>query len=41
MRVNYPNYKDHMEVTRGHEFTGALHNVWSAMRQVEDDDARQ
>ena len=41
MRVNYPNYKDHMEVARGHDFTGALHNVWSAMRQVEDDDARQ
>ena len=41
MGVNYTNYKDHMEVTRGHDFTGALQNVWSAMRQVEDDDARQ
>ena len=41
MGVNYTNYKNHMEVTRGHDFAGALHGVWDTMRQVEDDDARR
>jgi hypothetical protein len=41
MGINYTNYKNHMEVTRGHDFAGALHGVWDTMRQVEDDDARR
>ena len=40
IRVDYTNYKDHMEVTRGHDFAGALQSVWSTMRQMEDDEAR-
>ena len=40
MSIHYTNYKDHMESIRDHEFTDALHNVWSAMRQVEDGEAR-
>jgi hypothetical protein len=37
---DYTNYKDHMEVIRGHDFAGALQSVWSTMRQMEDDEAR-
>ena len=40
MRIDYTNYKDRMEVARGHDFAGPLLGVWSAMRQVEDDEAR-
>jgi hypothetical protein len=40
MRIDYTNYKDHMEVARGHDFTDALHRVWTAMQQVEDGEAR-
>jgi hypothetical protein len=40
MRIDYVNYKDHMELTRGHDFTDALHRVWTAMQQVEDAEAR-
>ena len=40
MRIDYTNYKDRMEAVRGNDFAGALHAVWSTMRQVEDDDAR-
>jgi hypothetical protein len=40
MRIDYANYKDHMESTRGHDFTDALHRVWTAMQQVEDAEAR-
>ena len=40
MRIDYTNYKDHMEEARGHDFTDALHRVWTAMRQIEDDEAR-
>jgi hypothetical protein len=41
MRIDYTNYKDRMEVARGNDFAGALLGVWSAMRQVEDDEARR
>jgi hypothetical protein len=40
MRIDYTNYKDRMEVARGHDFAGALLGVWSTMRQVEDPEAR-
>ena len=40
MNINYTNYKDHMEAIRDHDFSGALHSVWSAMQQVEDGEAR-
>lgn len=40
MRIDYTNYKDRMELSRGHDFAGALLGVWSTMRQVEDADAR-
>lgn len=40
MKINYANYKNHAEMTRGHDFATALHRVWKAMQQVEDTDAR-
>ena len=40
MKINYTNYKSHMEEIRDHDFSSALHSVWSAMRQVEDGEAR-
>ena len=40
MKINYTNYKDHMESIRDHDFSGALLSVWSAMQQVEDGEAR-
>ena len=40
LRIDYANYKGHMEITRGHDFTDSLHRVWTAMQQVEDGEAR-
>ena len=40
MKITYTNYKSHMEDIRDHDFSSALHSVWSAMRQVEDGEAR-
>ena len=40
MAVDYPNFKDRVHETRGHDFAGALMSVWSAMHQVEDAGAR-
>jgi len=40
MKINYTNYKGHMESIRDHDFSGALLSVWSAMQQVEDGGAR-
>ena len=40
MKINYTNYKSHMEEIRDHDFSSALHSVWSALRQVEDGEAR-
>ena len=40
LKINYTNYKDHMESIRDHDFSGALLSVWSAMQQVEDGEAR-
>ncbi len=40
MAVDYTNFKDRVHETRGHDFAGALMNVWSAMHQVEDAGAR-
>ena len=36
MKINYTNYKSHMEDIRDHHFSFA----WSAMQQVEDGEAR-
>ena len=40
MAVDYTNFKDRVQDTRGHDFAGALMSVWSAMHQVEDAGAR-
>ena len=40
MKITYTNYKSHMKDIRDHDFSSALHSVWSAMRQVEDGEAR-
>ena len=40
MAVDYTNFKDRVHDTRGHDFAGALMSVWTAMHQVEDEDAR-
>ncbi len=40
MAVDYPNFKDRVHDTRGHDFADTLLSVWSAMRQVEDAEAR-
>ena len=38
--VDYPNFKDRVQETRGHDFAGTLLSVWGAMHQVEDAEAR-
>jgi len=38
--ISYGNFKAHMSRSRGPEFAHALHDVWAAMLQVEDTDAR-
>lgn len=38
--IHYPNFKSRVHVTRGYEFTRALHDVWEVMHQVEDNNAR-
>jgi hypothetical protein len=40
LAVDYNNFKSEVAKQRGHEFAGPLHNVWSAMLEVEDEDAR-
>jgi len=40
MAVDYTNFKNRVHDTRGHDFADALMSVWSAMHQVEDDEAR-
>ena len=39
MAVDYPNFKDRVHETRGHDFAGALMSVWDAMHHVTDIDA--
>ena len=38
--LDYPNFKDQVAQVRGHGFAGALHDVWSTMHRVEDEEAR-
>lgn len=38
--LEYPNFKDQVAQVRGYGFAGALHDVWSTMHQVEDEEAR-
>ena len=38
--IDYSNFKNQVTKTRGHGFVHALHDVWSAMLQVEDDESR-
>lgn len=38
--LHYDNFKSQVARTRGHSFTHALHDVWAAMLQVEDEEAR-
>ena len=40
MNVNYNNFKNQVAKTRGHEFAKSLSNVWIAMLEVEDEQAR-
>lgn len=39
--IDYNNFKNRVAVTRGYGFVSALHDVWSAMLAVEDDNARE
>ena len=41
MDIDYHNFKTKVSQTRGYQFVAALHDVWTAMLQVEDDDARE
>ena len=41
MAIDYTNFKNRVHDIRGHDFADALLRVWSAMHQVEDDEARQ
>lgn len=34
--IDYDNFKNRVASSRGHEFVGALHNVWVAMLRTED-----
>ena len=38
--IDYDNFKSKVAKVRGNAFTASLHNVWSAMLNVEDEDAR-
>lgn len=38
--IDYHNFKSKVSQVRGYEFVQALHDVWAAMLQVEDPDAR-
>lgn len=40
MAVDYTNFKNRVHESRGHDFADALLSVWSAMHQVEDEEAR-
>lgn len=38
--IQYSNFKNRVAKTRGYDFVEALHNVWVAMLEVEDEAAR-
>lgn len=35
-RIDYSNFKSHMSLTRGLDYTDALHDVWVAMLKTTD-----
>jgi hypothetical protein len=39
--IHYDNFKSRVSHTRGYHYTHALHDVWAAMLNTEDDNARQ
>ena len=39
--INYKNFKSEVAITRGKKFANALLSVWSAMHEVEDEEARK
>ena len=39
--LDYTNFKDRIAVTRGHEFHHACGDVWVAMNEIKDDEARE
>lgn len=39
--ITYKNFKSEVAATRGHEFAHPLMKVWSAMHEVEDEEARK
>lgn len=40
VKMDYDNFKSQVAKTRGHKFAAPLHDVWSVMHDVEEDDAR-
>jgi hypothetical protein len=34
--IDYDNFKNQVSLTRGHQYTRALHDVWAAMLETED-----
>lgn len=40
LNIDYSNFKSRVTKTRGHDFVHALHRVWDAMHDVEDQKAR-
>ena len=38
--INYKNFKSEVAASRGYDFAHPLMKVWSAMHEVEDQDAR-
>ena len=41
MTIAYKNFKSEVAATRGYDFAHPLMKVWSAMHEVEDDEARR
>jgi hypothetical protein len=40
-QIEYSNFKNQVAKTRGYEYTHALHDVWSAMLNTEDELSRE
>lgn len=40
MKITYSNFKSRVQKTRGYDYTHSLHNVWAAMLDTEDEEAR-
>lgn len=38
--ISYDNFKSRVHSTRGYQYTHALHDVWAAMLDTEDEQAR-